>query len=91
MVKRSNPIVSSKEAEYALSQVFITISPYKFANQDMVDSIILNILDDLKKSKPAEEGNKVRYPGENILKTREINKKRGIPVNASIWDSILSL
>jgi 3-dehydro-L-gulonate 2-dehydrogenase len=83
--------ISEKDAEYALSQIFITISPYKFANKDMVDSIILNILDDLKKSKPAEEGNEVRYPGENILKAREINKKRGIPVNAAIWDSVLSL
>jgi len=83
--------ISEKETEYALSQIFITVSPYKFANKALVDSIILNILDDLKKSRPAEGVKEIRYPGENILRIREINKMKGIPVMTRIWNSILAL
>ena len=83
--------ISKKETEYALSQVFITISPYKLTSHGSVESMIMNILKDLKKSLPAGDGQEIRYPGENILKIRETNKKMGIPVNKIIWDNILIL
>jgi 3-dehydro-L-gulonate 2-dehydrogenase len=45
----------------------------------------------VKESYPAESGTEIRYPGENIVKVREENRKNGIPVNKDIWEKILSL
>ena len=33
----------------------------------------------------------VRYPGEQILKTRHENLSQGVPVNAAIWNDIREL
>jgi 3-dehydro-L-gulonate 2-dehydrogenase len=48
-------------------------------------------VDDLKKSEPAGNDSAVRYPGENVVKTRIENLKNGIPVDKGLWDKILSL
>jgi 3-dehydro-L-gulonate 2-dehydrogenase len=83
--------ISQKEAEYAVSQVFITINISKLNNSGSVERTIHNIIRNLKESDPAESGTGIRYPGENIVKTREDNTKKGIPVNKEVWQKILTL
>jgi len=83
--------ITEKKAEYALSQVFIAISLGKLSNSQNIQKTISRIIRDLKDSVPAENGNEIRYPGENTVKVREENKRNGIPVNKELWERILIL
>jgi 3-dehydro-L-gulonate 2-dehydrogenase len=83
--------ISEKEAEYALSQIFIAINVEKLSNHAHIHNIIDSVICDLKKSSPEKPGMNIRYPGENIVKVRKENMNRGIPVNDEIWKLILSL
>ena len=83
--------ISAKKAEYALSQVFIAISLNNLSNFRTIQETIDRIIRDLKDSVPDENGNEIRYPGENTIKVREENKRNGIPVNRELWERILML
>ena len=83
--------ISKKEAESALSQVFIAIDIKNLSNQERIEITINDILRNLKESDPAESATGIRYPGENVVKVREENLKNGIPVNKSVWETILAL
>jgi len=83
--------ISQLEAEYALSQVFIAINLKALANKENIDKTINGIIGDLKGSVPVTPGTEIRYPGENIIRIREENKKNGIPVNKEIWRRIIKM
>lgn len=83
--------ITGRGVEYRLSQVFIAINPLMLANYKSINSAIDGIINDYKSSQPENDINRIRYPGENILKTRELNSKNGIPVNRKIWETISSL
>jgi 3-dehydro-L-gulonate 2-dehydrogenase len=71
--------ITAQGPEKNLSQVFIAINASN-------NAIARRIIDDFKTSVPA-----TRYPGENVLKTREKNLMQGIPVPGSIWREIKGL
>ena len=77
--------------EVGLSQVMIAIDPAKANTQQETDAIVNEILEDIKKSEPVQEGGEVFYPGEIELKTREDNMVNGIPVIDEVWETINSL
>jgi 3-dehydro-L-gulonate 2-dehydrogenase len=83
--------VKSCNSEQGVSQIFIAINLKGLQNFPAIDNSINQIIDDLKKSKPENETTEIRYPGENVVKTRNANLKDGIPVNSKIWNKILSL
>jgi 3-dehydro-L-gulonate 2-dehydrogenase len=83
--------ISHKEAEYALSQVFIAIDLKNLSNQERIETTVNDILKNLKESDPAESATEIRYPGENVVNVREENLKNGIPVNKAVWETILAL
>ena len=83
--------ISKKEAESSLSQVFIVISLENLSNMERIEAIVNEILKNFKESDPAEPGIEIRFPGENVVKVREENRKKGIPVNSSVWETILAL
>jgi 3-dehydro-L-gulonate 2-dehydrogenase len=83
--------ISQKEAEYSLSQVFIVISLKNLYNRERIETTVNDIINNLKDSDPAESGIEIRFPGENVVKVREDNRKNGIPVNKSVWETILAL
>jgi 3-dehydro-L-gulonate 2-dehydrogenase len=83
--------ISQKEAEYALSQVFIAIDLKNLSDQERIETIVNDILKNLKESEPAESETEIRFPGENVVKVREENLKNGIPVNKAVWETILAL
>lgn len=83
--------ISKTKVEYGISQVFIAIRIERLSNFPFIESSIERIIEDYKQSVPAEKDAFIRYPGENIVKTRNVNLQNGIPVNRKIWDSILSL
>lgn len=77
--------------EYGLSQVLIALDPTKFNTEEFSEEKINTVLNDVTSSVPAEEGKKVRYPGQGSMKTRLENEKNGIPVNDDVYRTILSL
>ena len=83
--------LSKREAEYAVSQVFIAIDLKKLSNYPAIERTVADIIADLKKSVPDGPEADIRYPGERILHTRTENLRNGIPVNKHVWDEITLL
>ena len=77
------------ERESNLSQVFIAIDPGTIGPPERVGEIADAVIENLHGSKSS--GDPIRYPGEQVLKTRRENLSRGIPVNAAIWNDIRKL
>jgi 3-dehydro-L-gulonate 2-dehydrogenase len=83
--------IKSCASETNISQVFIAIDMRKLHNFPVIDNSIEQIINDLHKSIPVSNKEKVRYPGENIAFIRESNLKNGIPVMKDLWEKITNL
>src|SRR6478736_3895976 len=83
--------ISKDKIESKLSQVFIAIDIRKLGNFKSIASAIDQIINDYQQSVPEKKGKSIRYPGENILKTRAENLEQGIPVYKSTWNEIQKL
>ena len=81
--------ISQKHDEVNVSQVFIAISLERLSNFPAIQQTISEIISDYKNAVPVDENRPVRYPGENIKKIRQAGLLDGIPVNRSIWNTIL--
>ena len=68
--------------ETELSQVFIAINLAAVGTVEANGQIASRIVDHLQSLEP---GSVVRYPGEQVLKTRARNLAEGIPVEAALW------
>jgi 3-dehydro-L-gulonate 2-dehydrogenase len=82
----THELPADPERETRLSQIFITIDPASPGSPGMADQTLDNIIADLHASRTS--GRPVRYPGEQVLKTREENLAQGIPVNVAIWKQL---
>jgi 3-dehydro-L-gulonate 2-dehydrogenase len=82
--------ISKREAEHALSQVYIAIDVAKLSHFPAIANSLDQIILDYHTS-ISEDGKDVRYPGEHIAQIREANIKSGIPVAKKIWDEIVGL
>jgi len=87
--KATHEIPGDPEQETRLSQVFIAIDPASIGSAEKVNEIADAIVEDLHRAK--NKGEPVRYPGEQVLKTRGENLAQGIPVNPNIWSDIQRL
>lgn len=76
------------EDEYGLSQILIAIDPTHMSSKEVTDSIIDEVIGDIKSSEKAEKNGDIFYPGERSLNTRRDNLANGIPVVEGIWNSI---
>jgi len=83
--------ISKQMEETSLSQVYIAIDIQKLHHFSTIQNTISEIISDYKSSVPVNENSDIRYPGESVLKIRQIYLKEGIPVNSSVWDEILGL
>jgi len=76
----THQIAADPERETGVSQVFIALSLSSFGETGAIaDSIIGSI------------GAEVRYPGEQVLRTRTENMARGVPVDPAIWREVQAL
>lgn len=82
--------ISKQAAEINVSQVFIAIDISKLHNTSAISHVLQKIIEDYKASTPAA-GKSIRFPGEAIVKTRNENMEKGIPVNEKVWNEILHL
>jgi len=83
--------IESCTSEYGVSQIFIAINIKNLQNFPAIDNSIQMIIEDLQDSIPENDSTRIRYPGESVLKIKELNLKKGIPVDKNIWEGILAL
>ena len=83
--------ISDRDAEYGISQVFITFDITKLSNYQSVGQVVKEVINDYKASKPESKFAEILYPGERVLRTRKENMLKGIPIQKSIWGKINSL
>ena len=83
--------ISKQKVETANSNIFIAFDLNHFGQSQNLGKMIKNIIDDYLLSTPASQQDQILYPGQRVLHSRELNLQQGIPVNQSIWQSILNL
>lgn len=81
----------SDSEESGLSQTFIVINFGAVVDPAGVDRMLLENIQYIKGSTPADAGTPIRIPGETAIHTREDNLKNGIPINESVWEQITAL
>ena len=89
--RATHEIPSDPLLEVGISQMFLTIHPDAFGPSPRATQIADEIVASLHNSKPAREGRRVRYPGEQTLSVRAENEKLGLPVEPAVWESILGM
>jgi 3-dehydro-L-gulonate 2-dehydrogenase len=77
--------------ESGISQVFLAIKPDVFGPLEEQMRIGDQIIASIHNCKPVREGIAVRYPGEKTLRTREENRRLGLPVDAKLWAEIAAM
>lgn len=75
--------------EFGLSQILIAIDVERIT--PTYETIVQNIIDDIKSSERVNESVEIYYPNELSYKSREDNLQNGVPVEESVWESINAL
>jgi 3-dehydro-L-gulonate 2-dehydrogenase len=78
--------ISAAKKEAGVSQMFICIHQPDY-HADLVEQMISYT----KTSALASDGDRISYPGEHTLATREKNLKEGIEVNDEIWEQVRNM
>jgi 3-dehydro-L-gulonate 2-dehydrogenase len=90
--RTSHQIGPTPEREIGISQVFIAFDPASFGSSTSESGAIASqiadqVIGDLQ-SKTASAGESVRYPGQQVLRVRQENLEKGVPVDPSIWRQV---
>ena len=88
---RTTRSVGTLEGESEVSQVFFAFNLSGFEDRDRIEAEIQASLDDLRQSETVDGSAAIRFPGENRQKIRSENLMHGIPVDTTIWQTILAL
>ena len=83
--------IGKQGSEYAVSQVYIAINAMGMMGQAALDETVAAIIDDFRASKPLDEDESVRYPGEGMLRTRMESLEKGVLVDEEQWQALLEL
>ena len=86
--RATHDIPAEAEHETAISQVFLAFNSGSSAQTERIAN---EIVASLHACPPAQEGNCVRYPGEQTLRIRRENMQLGIPVDPEMWEQIRAL
>ncbi|HCK12373.1 MAG: 3-dehydro-L-gulonate 2-dehydrogenase [Gemmatimonadetes bacterium] len=78
-------------AEISVSQVFLVFDLEQIVAQEDRREMVDAVIRDLQESTPVAGGVPPRYPGEGMLAKRKENLEKGIEIDDSLWDSVLSL
>jgi 3-dehydro-L-gulonate 2-dehydrogenase len=77
--------------ECGIAQMFLALHPAALGPESKTTEIADAIVASLHGSKPATEGKRVRYPGEETLRIRAENRNLGLPVEPAVWAEIQSI
>jgi 3-dehydro-L-gulonate 2-dehydrogenase len=82
--------IGKKEAEYALSQVFICFDANRI-EIPFIQQVTGELTEYLKSSAVLDGSGGIYYPGERTLLTRKENLEKGIPVDELIWEQVQAM
>jgi 3-dehydro-L-gulonate 2-dehydrogenase len=85
--RTTHQIEPKPEREIGISQVFIAFDPASLGSAALASQIAEQVIGDLQ-SKTASAGESVRYPGQQVLRVRQENVEKGVPVDPSIWGQV---
>lgn len=83
--------VGENSLETGLSQVFLSIYPEIFQDQELQNRFINEIIEYSKNITPIKTGEQVYYPGERSIKAKLDNQKNGMIVSKEVWNKVLKL
>lgn len=84
---KSTSQIGEQDEEYGISQFFMCFYLPKLGIEKYPEQKLNEIVEHFKAS-TTFKGSDVRYPGEQTLKTRNENKKKGVPVDSEIWENV---
>lgn len=87
----THQIANDPLRETGLSQMFVAIDPRTLGDTANPYQIADEVVASLQRSRRAEEGKPVRYPGENTLQLREENRRLGLPIDEAVWSEICKM
>lgn len=82
-------IAADSNVEHGLTQIFIALNFRAAVDAKRADEILDTAVDYMLGSTPVDPKNPVRYPGQNVEKTRRKNLKNGVPIHEETWEKIL--
>ena len=88
---RTSREVGELPTETELSQVFVAIDLNRLPDGEAFAGKVRATLEDMQTSMPVDPERPVYYPGKNMMKTRAENMEKGIPVEESVWETVLKL
>ena len=77
--------------EAGVSQMFLAMNPEALGPAPRAAEIAGEVVASLHNSQAAAQDAKVRYPGEQTLRTRAENMRLGLPVEPSVWAEVLAM
>jgi 3-dehydro-L-gulonate 2-dehydrogenase len=89
--KATHQVSADPLFETGISQVFLAMHPEALGPESVRSQIANEIVASLHHCQPAKKGTKVRYPGEQTLRTRAENLQLGLPVDPAVWAQILTM
>lgn len=82
-------IAADSNVEHGLTQIFIALNFRAAVDAKRADEILDTAIDYMLGSTPVDAKNPVRYPGQNMEKTRRKNLENGVPIHEETWKKIL--
>ena len=83
--------IGKQKLEYAVSQVYIAINVTGMMGQTVLNETVEAIINDFHTAAPLDENEKVRYPGEGMLHTRQESLEKGVLVDEAQWQALLEM
>ena len=83
--------IGKQGSEYAVSQVYIAINATRMMGQAALDETVAAIINDFHTATPLDANEKVRYPGEGMLRTRRESLEKGVLVEETQWQALLEM
>ena len=84
-------ITEDMDDEYCVSQIFIAIEVDRLIDGKTKEEKLKKIMDYVKTAERADPNVAIRLPGHEFPQMKAENKKAGIPVNESVWQTITKL
>ena len=83
--------IGKQKSEYAVSQVYISISASGMMGQKVLNETVAEIINDFHTATPLDEKENVRYPGEGMLRIRQESIKKGVLVDEEQWQALIKM
>ena len=83
--------IGKQKSEYAVSQVYIAINATGMMGETILNETVEAIINDFHTAIPLDQNEKVRYPGEGMLRTRQESLEKGVFVDEKQWQALLEM